>query len=365
MNTNVDSEIKHVMNALHYRPSVSVILPFEAKLNLHTEVTHALKIAVDKVELELQDNYPAEISMIVLNRLRSVIKDLKFETKKKSIAIYVSPVFEKVLYLDVTVEPRVIVDESFEIRDLVYSKKQLHKYLVLLLGGKESRMYLGNTGEFIRIHADKFLTMDAYENDAPERVANFSDISDRKEILVYKFLHHVDRSLEEVLNEYRLPVFVLGAEKLLGQFKQVTKHEKAIAGYIHGNYEESTMPQLKEVLEPSVNAWKKTKQNGLLIKIEEAAGKKKLAVGINEVWKDSVQNKGQLLVVEKNYMYAAQRGGTEEVLYNVIEKAGHASYFKDAVDDVLEKVLLNGGDVEFVEEGALSNYHHIVLINYY
>lgn len=59
MNTNFDSEI-NVMNALHYRPSVSVILPFEAKLNLRTEVTHALKIAVDKVELELQDNYPAK-----------------------------------------------------------------------------------------------------------------------------------------------------------------------------------------------------------------------------------------------------------------------------------------------------------------
>lgn len=365
MNTNFDSEIKNVMNALHYRPSVSVILPFEAKLNLRTEVTHALKIAVDKVELELQDNYPAEISSIVINRLKSVIKELEFETKKKSIAIYVSPIFEKVMYLDVPVEPRVIVDESFEIRDLVYSKKQLHKYLVLLLSGKESKMYLGNTGEFVRIIPDNPETIDAYENEAPERVANFSDISDRKEILVYKFLHHIDSSLEQVLNEHHLPVFVLGAEKLLGQFKQITKHQKAIADYVHGNYEESTMPQLKEVLKPYVNAWTKGKQKDLLIKIEEAAGKKKLAVGINEVWKDSCQNKGQLLIVEKNYMYAAQRGGTEDVLYNVVEKPEHVSYFKDAVDDVLEKVLLNGGDVEFVDEGVLNNYRHIVLINYY
>ncbi len=365
MNTNIGSEIREVVEALHYRPSVSVILPFKTKINLETELKYALKIASDKVEQELTENYPAEMAALVMKKFTELIKTITVDKSKKGIAIYVSPVFERVLFLDVAVEEKIIIDESFEIRDLVYSKKQMHKYLVLLLSGKESRMYLGNTGDFIRIISEMPETMEAVEKDLPERVANFSDVSDRKEIMLYKFLHYTDNSLDSVLNEYHLPVFVIGTEKLLGQFKQVTKHDKSVAAYVHGNYEESSMAELKELLKPHTEEWKKTKQNELLHKIDEAAGKKKLAAGMKEVWRDAMQNKGQLLIVEKNFMYAAQRGGIEDVLYDVGRSTNQFSFIKDAVDDVLEKVLANGGDVEFVNEGSLEKFQHIVLINYY
>jgi len=126
-------EISEVMEALHYRPAISIILPFEPKMKSKTELIHSLKIATDSVEKDLMENYPDEMSILVMRKLRAIINGLNFNSYKKSIAIYVSPVFEKVLYLDIPVEEKIIVDESFEIRDLVYCKKQLHKYLVLLV----------------------------------------------------------------------------------------------------------------------------------------------------------------------------------------------------------------------------------------
>ena len=62
--------------------------------------------------------------------IKGIIKNLNFNTYKKSIAIYVSPVFEKVLYLDIAVEEKIIIDESFEIRDLVSCKREIQEYLV-------------------------------------------------------------------------------------------------------------------------------------------------------------------------------------------------------------------------------------------
>jgi hypothetical protein len=35
------------------------------------------------------------------------------------------------------------------------------------------------------------------------------------------------------------------------------------------------------------------------------------------------------------------------------------------VDDLIEKVLQDGGDVEFVEDGSLNDYQHIALVQYY
>ncbi|MGZ8559749.1 MAG: baeRF3 domain-containing protein, partial [Chitinophagaceae bacterium] len=315
MNPIMTPEITEVMEAVHYRPAVSIIMPFEPKMSLKTGMVHSLKIATDKVEQELMENYPDEIGLLVMQKLRAIINNLNYNTHKKSIAIFVSPVFEKVLYLDITVEEKIIVDESFEIRDLVYSKKHLHKYLVLMLSGKESRIYLGDSVSFARIVSSTPESIDAYENDKPERVANFSDPSDRKEIMMEKFLHHIDNGLDIILNAYHLPLFVLGTERISGHFKKITKHGASVIEYLHGNYEESTLEELKTILEPCVADWKKVREKDLLNQLEAADSGKKLVVGMRDVWREAALHKGRLLVIEKNFMYAAMHGSVDEVIY--------------------------------------------------
>jgi hypothetical protein len=303
--------------------------------------------------------------MLVLHKLRTLVKGLNFNTHKKSIAVFVSPIFEKILYLDIVVEEKIIVDESFEIRDLVYSKKQSNQYLALLLSSKESRIYLGNADSFVRIVSDTPKTLHTPENDPPERVANFSDMSHRKEIMMDKFLHHIDKSLDIILNAYHLPLIVLGTERILGHFKKISVHKSAVIEYVPGNYEDVTLPELKEIIKPYISDWKKVREKDMLNQLEVAAGRKKLAVGIRKVWQEATNRNGCLLLVEKNYVYAAEHGSSEEIIYKALDPYNRFSYLKDAVDDVIEKVLENGGDVEFTDDGVLQDYHHIALIQYF
>lgn len=358
-------EINEVLSAVHYRPAISIILPFEPKMSLKTELSHALEMAADKVQRKLQLQYTPMVIEPVMLKLRKLIKELNFNTHKKSIAIYVSPVFEKVLYLDIPVEERVIVDESFEIRDLVYSKKQIHKYLVLVLGGSESRMFVGNTRSFVRILSDTPQPAIAVENDAPGRVGNFSDPAKRQEVLMEKFLRQIDNSLDLVLHAYPLPLFVMGAERMMGHFKKLTRHGHLVIDYIHGSYEKAAPEFLKHALQPFVADWSKVLQADIMHHLEEAAGSHKLAIGIKDVWRAAHQHNGRLLVVEKNYMYPAC---DQERHTPVIGGTGvyyPFSYIKDAVDDIIEKVLECGGDVEFVDSGILAGYDKIALIQYY
>jgi Bacterial archaeo-eukaryotic release factor family 3 len=365
MNPSVAPEISEVMDAVHYRPAVSIILPFEPKMGIKEELQEQLMRSIKKVEDELLRQYPRDTALPVLKKIHSLAKDLDYSTYKKGIAIFASPVFEKLLYLDITVEEKIIIDESFEIRDLVYCKKDLHKYLVLLLTANESRIFIGNTNTFVRIKSNKPEYAVAYENDSPQRVANFSDPDHRKEVMLDKFLKNMDDGLSIVLQAYALPLFVMGTPKILGHFKKVSKNNAHIIHTIEGNYTEATEETLRNVLKPYVNDWKKIKQEDILLQLEEARGKHKLAIGIKEVWKEAVQKKGRLLVVEKNYMCVAEQGSTEEIIYKPTEPYRSFSYIKDAVDDVMEKVLENGGDVEFVDEGILKAYDRVALINYY
>jgi hypothetical protein len=365
MKTFVTPEIKDIMEAVHYRPAVSIIMPFEPKMGKKSELAHALDMAADRVERDLSEHYPDELAMLVMRKMRKIIKDINYNTYKKSIAIYVSPVFEKILYLDITVDEKIIIDESFEIRDLVYSKKQLHKYLVLLLSSTESRIYLGNSTTFITIVSSKAAAVNSPGHELPERVANFSDKAEQKEIMLHKFLHHIDNTLDIILKAYRLPVFVLGTQRIAGHFRQLTKHAGSVIEFVHGNYEEATQAELKTVLEPFINDWKKVMQIDLMNQLDEAAGKKKLSIGMKDVWREAMKRNGRLLLVEKNYMYAAEYGSSDEVINKAMEPYNRFSYIKDAVDDVIEKVLENGGDVEFVDEGVLKDHQQIALVKYF
>lgn len=365
MNSSITPEIKEILEAVHYRPAVSIIMPFEPKMGLRKELANSLKIAADKVEQKLLKDYPRDIAALVMKKVRTIISNLNFDTHKKSIAIYVSPVFEKLLYLDVLVEERIIIDESFEIRDLVYSKKQVPEYLVLLLSGNESRIYSANPEKFVRIVPATPESVDAYVNEIPERVANFSDPGERKEIMTDKFLHHIDNALDTILNTYGLPLFVMGPAKILGHFKKISKHKNAVIEYIHGNYEEATLPALRDILKPWIADWKIVMQKDLLIQLDKAAGTKKLSTGIEEVWQEAMNHKGRLLVVEKDFIYPAEHGGTPDMIYKVTEPYNKFSYIKDAVDDIIEKVLENGGNVEFVDKDILKDYHRIALIRHY
>lgn len=359
------SQVADVIESFHYSPCISIIMPFEPKMNAKAEISLRLKVAADRVEKEVKENYPDDLAGLVILKLRNIIRNLNFSTFKKSVAIYVSPVFEKVLYLDIPVQEKIIVDGSFEIRDLLFSKKEMQQYMVLILSGKFSKVYVGSAAMFTKVKANVPDHIAAFRNEPKEKVANFSDPAYRKEVLLKKFIHHTDEGLSFLLHAYPFPVFVMGTKKMLGYFKSITKNTKHIADYIHGNYTEMDEKELLNTLKPYLDNWKKVKMESLKHQLENAAGSGKLAVGISDVWKQASQHRGRLLIIEKNFRCAGEKECLEAATSLPTDPYNRFSYIKDAVDDVIEKVLEDGGDVEFVDDGLLKDYHHISLIQHY
>ena len=358
-------EFSTVLGEPKYFPCISLIMPFEPKMSLKTILRQQLKCAADKIATELLYDYPEDKATPVLKKLHQIIQQLNYNTHKKSIAIFVSPLIDKVYYLDIPVEEKIIIDDSFEIRDLIYCKKQIHKYLLAVLSSKSTKVYLGNRTHFIPLILNAPHDIAAYKNDSPEKVANFSDKNKQKEILLNKFLQHTDNGLHLLLQAYHLPLFVMGTERTIGHFKTLTHNAKHVIEYIPGNFEERTEAELNLIMEPFVADWKKIIQYDLLQQIDDAISNNKLAVGIRNVWKIASQKKGKLLVVEKNFIYPARQSSRPDIIFGNDEVSNNAFYIKDAVDDVIEKVLAAGGDVEFVDEGLLEAYNKIVLIEYY
>jgi hypothetical protein len=110
--------------------------------------------------------------------------------------------------------------------------------------------------------------------------------------------------------------------------------------FIHGNYLTASVPELSDVLKPYLTSWEEGRQRDCLAQLEQAMSAGRLEYGIKQVLQAAKEKKGRLLLVEK---------GLE----------------KEAVNDVIEKVLAAGGDVEFVGDGELERYGGIALVKFY
>ena len=124
-------------------------------------------------------------------------------------------------------------------------------------------------------------------------------------------------------------------------------------------------PVIKKTIAPYVADWKRIKQQDLLLQLDAAMSAKKLIAGIEDVWREASRKNGRLLVVEKNYVYPAQQSEWADTIHPKEESMHSNVFIKDAVDDIIEKVLEGGGDVEFVDQGILKDYKRIALIKYY
>ena len=82
-----------------YLPRISLVIPFELKMNKKPELDAILTSAANKVEKELKKNYREEKVMPVIEKLRRLIKDIH-DPHNKSIGIFVSPLMERVYYFN-------------------------------------------------------------------------------------------------------------------------------------------------------------------------------------------------------------------------------------------------------------------------
>ncbi|MEO8413220.1 MAG: hypothetical protein ABI472_06150 [Ginsengibacter sp.] len=331
-------------------PSISIIMPFEPKMTSKRELSVSVNNAMVRAEQELLENFQIDLAMLVIEKLKIVVRDLEYSTHKKSIGIFVSPVFEKILYLEMEVKERIIVDNFFTIRDLIKSKKEIRNHLLLVLNEKESKIYFCNNETVLQVfsHRSEFsLHGDTQQNNMD---TGFVD----------KYLRQIDRVLDNVLPSFKVPLFVAGDEKITGQFKNITKHASFIVQYISYDCGNISLHELKLLMGRLLNS--KVRQENLRQQLTNASVAAQMVSGIEDVFRKVARHQGRLLLVEKNYHYPSRGGGNKELIDNAIHPYSQLSYIKDEVDDIIEKVLDANGEVEFVDKDGLNDYDHIALI---
>jgi hypothetical protein len=337
-------------------PAVIITMPFDPKMCSKEEISRSIKRVVSKVEGELLFNYSSVKAIPVINKLHTIFRELNYYTYKKSIVIFLSDTVEKIFYLSMELEEDVIFDSSFTIRDLVYHKKQAHQFLVLGISVHRAGMYVIDASGSL-----KLILNQRGSSRLADQLYNGGNANTKNSAALDEYLYQLDNNLNLILNSYSLPVFIAGRPDIVNRFRSITTNAGSVVGNVQCNFEDINEKEFLEILKPRIADWTEIHNEYLLHKIKDAVEHKNLCFGVSNVLRCANKRNGKLLVFEKDYPYT--EGNVAPVPTkkeaNALE---NRFYVKAPIDDVIEKILDNDGDVDFVEKGKLKDFNHVALI---
>lgn len=301
-----------------------------------------------------------------MNRLHHLMNGIELSSTGPGIAIFVSDDIEKVFHLPFAVSEKVVIDDSFEVRDLLYAAKIDRSYMLVLISKNNVTTLLGYGKSLISVE------MEGMPDNVKDVTTQHSlpgwDYFDKKsydETNLNKFIHFIDEVIQRELNGTGMPVIIFGDSKILGHYRKTSKMANDILDYIEGNYEMASKQELLKRIEPSLKKLGLAEETKALKVLDEAVSKNQFTSGISQVWRVAAEARGRLLLVEKDYRESARLGPDGFSLILDTETENVYNRIEDAVDDIIELVLKNRGDVVFVSEGALTAHQRIAMVNRY
>jgi hypothetical protein len=339
-------------------PALSILLPTHRAFPENKQDPIRVKNLVDEAKERLAAEFSQRDLEPLLQRLDALVDEIDYPHTLDGMALYVSHDFAKRYDLPFTVPARVVIDQTFATRDLLYGMHREQRYWVLLLSQASTRLLAGTAETLEEVKDPHFpMAMTGPGGTAPLPYdADSSYLDDRHR----RFFQDVDRAYTPYAKGESLPLVVGGVDRQVSFFQEVSEYTSAIAGTLSGNFDKATLAELTPQVWPLMQSVRDTNRANALEALAAAIGAQKVVSTIEEVWRLANDGRGKLLLVEKNYHVPAVM--TEGGNLQVVDQVGGTEVMDDAVDEIIEAVLAKGGDVVFMEDESLTAQHHIALL---
>jgi len=319
--------------------------------NLVTEATNRLLEQFGRREIEP-----------LLTRLESLVSEIDFRYTLDGLALFVTQDFARAYQIPFDLPERVVVDETFATRNLVFALNRTPRYWTLVLSEQPTRLMEGvrdtlveiTEGEFPMSHEGPGGALKLPGGPGVQKSA-YRDERHRQ------FFRQVDAALKPFLAEDPLPLAVVGVDRFLAFFNEVTAHQDAILTTLTGSHDKTSPHELAQLVWPLVEANLADKRQAVMDELGRAVGEQKIASSVGEVWRFAQEGRGALLVVEEDFHYPATVDASGMHLSPADDPTA-PGVLDDAVDEIIEVVLSKQGRVVFVDNKQLTEHQRIALV---
>jgi Bacterial archaeo-eukaryotic release factor family 3 len=286
-------------------------------------------------------------STVVLDELGKALARATSGPTEQAIGVFVNAGMQKIVHLPVPVTDRAVVDPAFATRDLVRGLHRTPRHAVLVLTEREARLFEGVDDHLVPPARSGFpLTM-------PEnRDANRAQVT--------AFLRIADRALGIYLRLHPAPLVLVGAQQTVAEFRRISRNTGRLAGTITCSFPSIPSAHLAPRIRGALERYLLSRQDEALQLVERRRRHDKVVEGLSAAWLAARWERPEMLAVEEGYFFPARISDDGDHL-SAAEDTTHPDVVDDAVDELIETVLLRGGWVAFVDDGRLAKHGRVVL----
>lgn len=352
----------HLLQQISGYPALTITLPTHRTAPNNRQDSILVKNLVEQAANRLLEEFTKREIAPLLERLEKLTEEIDYRYTLDGLALFVNHDFARAVQLPFTLKECVNVGETFLTRDLVFAINRTPRYWTLVLSEKPTRLYIGTRDNLIEIQNGGFPIIHEGPGGEQSLPGGFGiKKSAYRDEYHRQFFRHIDTALKPFMADDPLPLAVVGVDRFLAFFNEVTDYKDSILTTLQGSHDKTSPHELGKLVWTLVKDALTEQRQQVLSELNKAVGERKFASAIGEVWRLASEGRGHLLLVEEDFHFPARVDETGRHL-TPADDVTAPDVIDDAVDEIIETVLSKQGRVVFVENGQLETHQRIALI---
>ncbi|MFD3566878.1 chemotaxis protein [Streptomyces sp. NPDC058667] len=339
-------------------PAVSLAMPTHRREPENAQDPVRLRNLVATAEKAIHDD-PAvtrERRADVLDQLRRAVAEVDLAHAEDGLVIFVAPGEHHVWTVARTVPERVVLADTFLTRNLVAARAAEQPSWTVAVAADRVSLWNGDPERVTEHTGDGFPFSRDLDVQDVEREQRVGDVpSTFRDEATRQFLREAHQALRAVLASRPRPLYVLGDPAALALFEETGPLQPGTAPVQHGGLARGPATAVREAVEPARAAREAAASATVVAELDAARGRREFAGGIDEVWQAVKEGRVRLLAVEDHYRTVVRDDGGHLEPAEPSEEGAR----DDMVDEIVERALDTGAEVQFVRDDTLLDMDRI------
>ena len=320
-------------------PSVTVLMNTTPADPMRDDDVRRLESLIGDAERRLMGDEEATERDTVVIALRSLLLEAAMQPATRAVALCASPAYRAVVRLGREVRDRIVVDDTFATRDMVADANRTAVFRVVTVSDHKARVLIGDRNRLAELRDDRWpLVRD--ESDSPTT-----------------WQRNMTEAIDAECIGHDVPTIVAGVARTLREVRRSIQCTPIAT--ITGGHDRTGWADLHRLVWPLIVDWMRQDGERAMQRLEDARGARRFAGGIDEVWSLAHDGRVQLLVVEEGYDVPARLDAGRLVPTSDALAPG---VIDDAVDELIEAVLLRGGEAVIVPSDTLADHERVAAV---
>lgn len=312
-----------------------------------------LKNLIKDAETRLFTDESKDTAHQLVQRLIDLESKIDHSHNLESLILFVNEDIAEYTRLPLSVENRVVIDDTFATRDLIRAMHLDTNYYVLALSRNKTRLIeafndkvVTEIGKPFPIENTRFFPTTKTEQSYASRQTN----------LIAEFFNKIDKKVNEIRKENPLPVLICSEEANYYEYLTIADQKQSVLDtYLNGNRVEEKAHHIIDEAWKIVQKYTVDKNNARKGELEEAISSGRFLSNVNDIWKAILEGRVQTLFIEESQFQSGYMEADKIVLVSE-EERNKKEVVDDIYDEMIETNMNYGGDTVFLPKGELTQH---------